>query len=166
VTLAADLLKQADRLITFEPKRPKQASLRRSISSAYYSLFHLLIYDGAKVITAKPALRPHVARAFQHGELKKVANAISAPLTPNGHWLSRFFVFPIAPELISVCQTFSDLQEMRHLADYDTARTFARSEAVSAVSRALTAHEDWKKIRKTDNAEVFLLASAKILANR
>ena len=43
MTLAADLLKQAERLAKLEPKRPKQASLRRSISAAYYSLFHLLM---------------------------------------------------------------------------------------------------------------------------
>jgi uncharacterized protein (UPF0332 family) len=166
MTLAADLLKQADRLTTLESKRPKQASLRRAISSAYYSLFHLLIDDGARVITSNPVLRPHVARSFQHMEMKKICDAISKPLSPTSHWLAKFFVFPVAAELISVCQTFSDLQEMRHIADYDTARSVTRSEAVSAVSRALAAHEDWKEIRRTDNCKVFLLASAKILVNR
>jgi hypothetical protein len=129
LTLAADLLKQADRLTRFEPKRPKQASLRRSISSAYYSLFHLLIDDGARVITTNSTLRPYIARTFQHGELKRIADSISAPLAQKGHWLSKFFVFPLEPELVSVCQTFSDLQEMRHMADYDIARTFTRPEA-------------------------------------
>lgn len=166
MTLAADLLKQADRLTTLEPKRPKQASLRRGISSAYYSLFHLLIDDGARLITSNPVLRPHVARSYQHAEMKKICDVISKPTFQRDHWLAKFFLFPIAPELTSVCQTFSDLQEMRHMADYDTARFLTRSEAVSVVSRALAAHEDWKMIRKTDNVKVFLLASAKILVNR
>ena len=166
MTLAADLLKQAERLAKLEPKRPKQASLRRSISAAYYSLFHLLIEDGAKIITTDSSLRPHIARVYQHGEIKKVCDAVSAPLTPTGHWLSKFFDFPIDPDLISVCQTFSDLQELRHSADYDLSRAFKKSESVVIVSRALAAHQDWKKVRNTKNAKLLLLASAKILVNR
>ena len=38
-----DLLEQANHLARREPKRPKQASLRRAVSTAYYALFHLLI---------------------------------------------------------------------------------------------------------------------------
>ncbi len=40
--LAQDLLEQARHLANREPKRPKQASLRRAVSRAYYALFHLL----------------------------------------------------------------------------------------------------------------------------
>ena len=166
MTLAADLLKQAERLAKLEPKRPKRASLRRPISSAYYSLFHLLIEDGAKIITTDSSLRPHIACVYQHGEIKKVCDAVSAPLTPTGHWPSKFFDFPIDPELISVCQTFSDLQELRHSADYDLSRVFKKSESVGIVSRALAAHQDWKKVGNTKNAKLLLLASAKILVNR
>ena len=165
MTLATELLEQASRLTRAEPKKPKQASLRRSISSAYYSLFHLIISDGAKLITSNSALRPSVARCFQHNELKKNADLISSRNLTN-HWLSNLLSFPLEPELISVCQAFSDLQKSRHDADYDIARTFTRSEALAAVSRAITAHEDWKKIQKSDNRNVFLLASAKILVSR
>jgi uncharacterized protein (UPF0332 family) len=38
-----DLLKQAVRLATLDIKKPKQANLRRAISSAYYAVFHLLV---------------------------------------------------------------------------------------------------------------------------
>ncbi len=44
-----DLLEQAQHLAQREPKRPKQASLRRAISSAYYALFHLLISEAVGV---------------------------------------------------------------------------------------------------------------------
>src|ERR1035438_6153633 len=43
MALADDLLEQAHHLAKREPKRPRQASLRRAVSTAYYSLFHLLI---------------------------------------------------------------------------------------------------------------------------
>jgi len=41
--LAQDLLQQADHLATYEGVNPTQAGLRRSVSTAYYALFHLLI---------------------------------------------------------------------------------------------------------------------------
>ena len=43
-----DLLEQARHLANREPKRPKQASLRRAVSAAYYALFHLLAAETAK----------------------------------------------------------------------------------------------------------------------
>ena len=43
--LPEGLLEQAQHLVKREPKRPKQASLRRAISTAYYALFHLLISE-------------------------------------------------------------------------------------------------------------------------
>ncbi|MYK85141.1 MAG: hypothetical protein F4025_01730 [Synechococcus sp. SB0669_bin_7] len=48
MSLAADLLQQARHLINRDLRRPRQANLRRSISTAYYSLFSLLV-DAAAV---------------------------------------------------------------------------------------------------------------------
>jgi hypothetical protein len=38
-----DLLQQALELVHSKQRKPKQASLRRAVSTAYYALFHLLI---------------------------------------------------------------------------------------------------------------------------
>lgn len=55
MTLHHDLLEQAEHLAKRETKKPKQASLRRAVSSAYYALFHLLVSDGARRLApAKP----------------------------------------------------------------------------------------------------------------
>lgn len=43
-----DLLHQADHLARWDRRRPKQASLRRAVSTAYYALFHLLISTAVK----------------------------------------------------------------------------------------------------------------------
>jgi hypothetical protein len=51
VTLPRDLLDQADLLASKERRRPKQVSLRRAISTAYYALFHLLIEDAANALS-------------------------------------------------------------------------------------------------------------------
>ena len=41
--LSSELLKQAATLANLEQRRPKDASIRRAISTAYYSLFHFLL---------------------------------------------------------------------------------------------------------------------------
>ena len=42
MAFAQDLLEQSRHFANREPKRPRQASLRRAISTAYYALLHLL----------------------------------------------------------------------------------------------------------------------------
>ena len=44
-----DLLEQAARLARLDTQKPKQANLRRAISSAYYALFHLLVDEACRV---------------------------------------------------------------------------------------------------------------------
>ena len=40
MSLHADLLDQAEQLAQLDPRRPKQANLRRAISSAYFVTLH------------------------------------------------------------------------------------------------------------------------------
>lgn len=175
MTLAIDLLEQAEHLIKRERKRPKQDSLRRGISSAYYALFHLLTLDGARILTTNPTLRPQVARVFQHGDLKAVAKRIiliSAAHTQQRQpgqqekWLLQLLEMPIETDLLRVCYAFVNLQELRHKADYDLSFWITRREAATAVSQARAAHVSWKAIRHNHNAEIFLLAAAKVLVSR
>ena len=72
--LPEDLLEQAGHLARRERKRPRQASLRRAVSAAYYALFHLLTSEAANLIgpAAPPGLRQQVRRAFAHREMKHV----------------------------------------------------------------------------------------------
>ena len=48
MSLPRDLLAQATLLATKEPRRPRQASLRRSVSASHYALFHLLVDTAAR----------------------------------------------------------------------------------------------------------------------
>jgi hypothetical protein len=45
MAFADDLLSDANHLAARGGKNPKQSSLRRAVSTAYYALFHLLIAD-------------------------------------------------------------------------------------------------------------------------
>ena len=166
MSLASDLLDQASVLAALDPMKPKQASLRRAISAAYYSVFHLLIDDGARRVTANPTLQPFVARSFQHTAVKDAGNKVLAQSMTTPPWPAPLFTTSIEPELIRVCNTFVDLQSLRHSADYNTAISFKRVEVVAAISRAQAAHQDWALLRTSENATVFLLHSAKLLPDR
>ncbi len=72
-----DLLEQAMHLAQRERKRPKQASLRRAISTAYYALFHLLISETVKN-WKRPEERFTLARMFEHAAMEKACkNAVT-----------------------------------------------------------------------------------------
>jgi len=57
MSLARDLLEQAQHLSRREPRRPRQASLRRAISAAYYAMFHLMVQEATTLLVARAELR-------------------------------------------------------------------------------------------------------------
>ncbi len=161
MSLANDLLSQARTLAINEPRRPKQASLRRAVSAAYYAIFHLLVEDAARQLaTANPAgLREKIRRAFAHTEMKKVCRDFARTknhVPPDN--LKTLLSTRLSPELISVAGAFVDLQEARHRADYDLSVDLTRAEALSHVQKAEAALSAWRTQRETSDAKVFLTA--------
>src|SRR5258707_15869679 len=77
MAFADDLLEQAQHLARREPKRPKQASLRRAISTAYYALFHLLTTSAA-ANWKHVGQRVDLARAFEHSRMKDASRKIAS----------------------------------------------------------------------------------------
>jgi uncharacterized protein (UPF0332 family) len=71
-----DLLDQALKLVHQDPLNPKQASLRRAVSTAYYAVFHLLIFEAASNWN-KPTLHTSLGRAFDHGLMKSASREIA-----------------------------------------------------------------------------------------
>jgi uncharacterized protein (UPF0332 family) len=156
VSLHHDLIEQSVHLAKREPTKPRQASLRRAISTAYYALFHMLINDGAlKFVPSSPAwLRDQAQRAFTHGEMRSACEAFSRSSKTYSHLL----VPPLESELRSVAAAFVELQQLRHAADYDLSQTFDRVNVLEAIELAKTAMADWSKVRNTPNSNVFLAA--------
>lgn len=64
MAFAEDLLVQACNLARRERTKPKQASLRRAVSTAYYAPFHLLIKDAVRD-GKRDDHRAEPARAFE-----------------------------------------------------------------------------------------------------
>ena len=156
MALHQDLLEQAKHLAKREPKRPRQASLRRAVSAAYYALFHLLVSEGATRLapTQPSGLRRQVQRAFVHGQMKDVCKTFGAGNAPNG--IHHLITLPLQTELKSISLAFVDLQEKRHKADYDLTYVPIRLDVLQAVQSAEQAFNDWNTVKKSHNASVFL----------
>lgn len=148
-------MEQAWALLFLDPKRPKQANVRRSISAAYYALFHLLTENTARRMVRTKGRHVHqdlVRRAHEHGKMKTVANQFKT-----GQALQRAGL-PANPILARLAGDFAFLQEERHTADYDLAISVTRVRALQAFARSSAAQHDWQSVRGTPEADYFLLA--------
>ena len=160
MSLQGDLLRQAQQLARREPKRPRQASLRRSISASYYGLFHLLIDDAVTLMVTgadRGGLRDSLARAFKHSTMKSVAENFSRGNLPAKIRSGLDGRVP-QPKLVSVAEAFVNLQQARHEADYNRARRFTREETLDLYAEARQAFADWNTVRRTVQADAFLVA--------
>lgn len=153
MSLRGDLLDQADQLATLDARRPKQANLRRSISSSYYALFHLLTVESSSLYAAEFNLMARIIRTHNHGDMKKVSTFFANDKLPKGI-VQAGYVTP--PDLKIVATTFVNLQQARHEADYDLTQTFRRQEAIDFVERARQAFAAWERVKKTDEARIYL----------
>ncbi len=148
-----DLLKQALQLVHKEPRNPKQASLRRAVSTAYYALFHLLVSE-AVANWNRGDLRAALGRAFDHGVMKAASNRLQD---------TRQFPFTGSdPEVVAALKeiaiTFVQLQQRRHIADYDNTTFWTRKEALGQVESAQQAFLMWKTIRDEHIAQAYLVS--------
>jgi len=161
MSLHGDLLLQAEHLARKEPRRPRQASLRRAISSAYYALFHLLIDEACRSLisgaTAAP-LRNQIGRAFAHGEMQSASRQFAAGYAGLPAHV-RAAVGPMIPaDIRLVARTFVDLQGLRHDADYNRSRRFTRIEALAAAQRSRLAFAAWNSVRDHYAAKGYLVS--------
>ncbi len=156
MSLHDELLSQAERLARLEPKHPKQASLRRAISTAYYALFHLLIHEATTALVTDPGLQKLVSRAFNHGEMRQACEQFRDDKRLPDH-LKATSPTPLPDDLKLVASAFVQLQEVRHAADYDVSRTFNQADTMTLLQTARQAFEAWQRVRNEQIATVFLV---------
>jgi hypothetical protein len=121
MAFAHDLLKEAHHLAQRGGRNPKQASLRRAVSTAYYALFHLLIGDFVANWKVK-SQRLKLARLFEHGRMKSTSKNISEKTPVNSTDTGK--------KLRIVATAFVWLQQRRHEADYDNGKIWSRSNVI------------------------------------
>jgi len=160
MALATDLLEQAYHLARREPKRPRQASLRRAVSTSYYALFHFLISE-ATLNWRQSSQRAALGRYFQHGSMAKASDKQKADC-------NKFLSSnpPLAPGLDTDCMTglrtvsfaFYQAYQQRQTADYDTAKQWTRTEALAIIDSVDAAFKAWPDIRNHKFAQNYLLS--------
>jgi uncharacterized protein (UPF0332 family) len=167
-----DLLEQARRLATLDIKKPKQASLRRAISAAYYAVFHLLVDEACRVQIGaqhnQAPFRQVLGRAYAHGVMKDACKSFGSGTLKKGvlKGLPTGFTVPEAIRLLAA--TFVDLQDKRHLADYDLTERFERSSVLALLKQVEQRVEDFRNLAPSNEKRFFLacLLAWKELANR
>lgn len=153
-----ELLRAARRLLGARaglPGRLTTASIRRSISTSYYALFHFLSREcGTHLIGAGNELQARrrlFARTITHSALRltfkkvrglTVADDVREFLRDAGEPGS-----PVAvPQFLDVmANTFLYVQDLRHQADYDLAARFTAIDAEQVVEDVLAAIGTWRR---------------------
>lgn len=127
-----DLIAQAESLAKLSRGKPRQANLRRSVSAAYYAVFHALCFSNANAIVGSTAKRPEAAwlqvyRATDHGKAKTRCRLVP------------MMTFPM--DLKNFANVFISLQEQRHIADYnpESSSHFSKREVLALIGAARAA---------------------------
>jgi len=135
-------------------KRPREADLRRAVSSAYYAMFHCLctaaadLLIGGKAAKRSDAAWRHVYRALNHGSAKNACN--------NQEVIKKF-----PDPFLDFAKEFTESQKRRHDADYDPEARFQKSDVEEFIDTAETAIRNFKQEDTADRRAfvVWLLLS-------
>ncbi|MGD9538531.1 MAG: hypothetical protein AB7P52_11440 [Alphaproteobacteria bacterium] len=141
------LFRQAERLIApSQAGAPRQADLRRAISSAYYGLFHMVLTAAADefVGAARRGTTRYdlVYRKVDHSTLRKLC--LHVVQRSDG-------IEPYAPadgfdrRIIDLARGIVELQQKRHSADYDPSYKVNRADAAAAIRLARSASDDLQR---------------------
>jgi hypothetical protein len=148
------LFDQADRL-TAPPGgggAPRQADLRRAISSAYYGVFHGVLTEAADSFVGKTQRdTPRYAlvyRSVDHRSLRAICEDIKKSTLP-AKYLKYEPRGGFGPDLVALATAVIELQEKRHSADYDPLFRARMSDAVLAVATARTALVRFRSAKPT-----------------
>ena len=156
----ADLLAQAIQLATLDPKKPKQANLRRAVSAAYYAVFHFLVQNACRIMIgtqhSQAAFRHVLGRAYTHTNIKQACLSFSGGTLKSNvtKGLPKHFQIPVAIQELAA--TFLELQNIRHLADYDLTERFKRSDVIFRIERVGIRINSFDALPSTDEKKFFL----------
>lgn len=149
------LLALARKLVSLKAKKLDDAPLRRAISTAYYSLFHLLSDAATELFVAADS--PYagvIRRCHDHKPMKDVSEMFARGNRPK---LFQGLAAPaISEELKLVARAFVELQLERHTADYDRQGTTPPAKAMELVDLAERAFRAWETVKGSDEARIYV----------
>jgi len=160
----ADLLAVARLLLTPGVLPPSDAQLRRAVSTAYYALFHRILQAAASRFMGankeSSAGYTLIYRSFDHRTMRTVCEGLDTSTLRDS--LKRHLVRnAVSQDMRDFANTFSVLQDARHLADYDPKAVFLSADVFSLVGSATTAMEAFDRIETDEKADVLALMLGK-----
>ena len=152
-----ELVSAARRLLRRPSGRPgwlPGARVRRSISTAYYAIFHFLLDEAARTLVGTRNDLRHrrrvLIRSFTHAGMRvslekvrgqnidpSVVDLFRSTVTPAGNPTSPAFARAFAA-------AFSDAQAKRHDADYDLNKPLSELDARLLIARVRRAMRAWR----------------------
>lgn len=152
------LLEQAELLLRATGRKPRQADLRRAVSSTYYAVFHtILIAAGDEFVgkTLRGARRyALVYRSIDHSAVRKMCEE-AAKQTPSAKLFKYLSGTKFDPLIRQFAHLTLALQSKRHDADYDPAHRLTSVNALFAIYQARTAIDAFQKAN-SDSRKLFL----------
>ena len=173
----SDLLQQAESLARLDPRgAPRQATLRRAVSSAYYAIFHYLVDESCRAIMgtqhSQQGYRHALARSFVHTTMKSACGSFgggqlpdtivkSLPKDPKGK-------YTVAAAIQNISSLFKEVQLKRYLADYDLSERFQRFEVLALIQQVEQHIQEFSAVPQSNDRQFFLICPLtwKELANR
>jgi len=136
---------------------PRQAYLRRAVSTAYYEVFHAPLWTIATEFVGAAHWKTRVIfyRSVEHGKVRDRCKRLAHDPLPNDERLSLGLDrFPEGLRLFAA--EFVSLQELRHEADCDPDTKFSVQEAQDAVDAARQAVEALRAAKDDSSLIPFL----------
>lgn len=140
--LVSDLLNQASELLDQDVRRPKQATLRRAISTCYYAVFHYTIIHSVDLILSDTYTKSIAYRTIDHKHLKEVCSKV----LKNGFIRLGYARANFSSEFVSILDSFIQLQEARLESDYDLNSKVSKQKAVAMYVLACRYVADWESL--------------------
>jgi hypothetical protein len=162
MSLQEDLLQQADMLAHHETWRPRQSSLRRAVSAAYYALYHTLVTDAAVMLIEggeMEGLRKLLERTFTHESVRDACRAFARDTLPPEVATARPEpATGLDDDVRYVADVFVDMQQARYEADEDTRTELTRSTVTAQIGEVREAMKRWEDIRRRNDARILLVS--------
>jgi hypothetical protein len=156
MSLSDELLATARYLARRNNNRPTDADLRRSVSTAYYALFHRLIDAASARLVPNPGQQTALARVFDHGRMRAACEALGKkPVPPATAAALGGGAVPAA--LGRLAEAFVTLQQQRHAADYDRSWSSTVGDVRNLLGQVEVAFTDLAAVENTPAGQAFLL---------
>ena len=137
IAAARDLVEAGDR------GRPRQANLRRAVSTAYYAMFHCLavccadlLVGGVGAERSEPAWR-QAYRALEHGAARQRCNRTAI-----------IQKFPV--EIREFADRFAGMQQKRHRADYGPEARYDKDDVLQDITNVAEAIAKFQRVPVKD----------------